>query len=200
MFETGRICMKTAGREAGRFCVVIGKEKKEEKEFVLVTGPRVVTKVRRRKCNVRHLEPTPLSVDIKENATDGEVMKAYEKSGIYGKLRIEKPTPEQIRLAEEAKARHKERAKEEKKEEKPEKKKEEKKQERKKEDKRKEKKEEKPKEKKAHKKPGKKASPKKAEKKKEAKPKKAAKKSSKKPAKKTAKKPSRKPAKKKGKK
>jgi len=122
MYETGRICMKIAGREAGRFCVVVGKDK--EKDFVLVTGPRLVTKVRRRKCNVRHLEPTPLKVSIKENSNDNEVMKAYEKDEIYKRLNLQKPTPEQIKLAEEAKERHREKPKEEKhkEEKKPEKK------------------------------------------------------------------------------
>lgn len=109
MYETGRICLKTAGREAGRFCVVVGKDK--EKGFVIVTGPRIVTKVRRRKCNINHLEPTPLKIPIKENAADSEIMKAFEKGDIYKKLNIQKPTPEQIKLAEEAKERHKERVK-----------------------------------------------------------------------------------------
>lgn len=176
MFETGRICMKTAGREAGRFCVVVGKEKGEEKEFVVVTGPKIITKVRRRKCNVHHLEPTAVKISIKENATDNEVMKAFEKSDIYKKLNLQKPTPEQIKLAEEAKERHKARPKEEKREERKEEKKPEKKP---------EKKEEKPKKEKKHKKKPEK--PKKKEKKKEAKPKKE-KKHEKKPAKKKSKK------------
>jgi large subunit ribosomal protein L14e len=175
MFERGRICMKTAGREAGRFCVVIGKEKKEEKDFVLVTGPKIVTRVRRRKCNVRHLEPTPMKIQIKDNATDNEVMKAYEKSEIYKKLKIQKPTPEQIKLAEEAKERHRERAKEEKKEEKP------KKEEKKPEKPKKEKKEPEHKKKEHREKRHKKPKPKKErKKKKEAKPKKAVKKKAKK--------------------
>ncbi len=165
MYETGRICMKTAGREAGRFCVVIGKEKGEEKEFVVVTGPKIVTKVRRRKCNVSHLEPTAVKISIKENATDNEVMKAFEKSDIYKKLNLQKPTPEQIKLTEEAKERHKAKPKEEKREEKKEP------------EKKPEKKEEKPKEKKPEK-------PKKKEKK-ETKHRKKEKKHEKKPAKKT---------------
>ena len=48
MLEVGRICLKTAGREAGSYCVVL---KKVDKEFVLVTGPRAVTSVRRRRCS-----------------------------------------------------------------------------------------------------------------------------------------------------
>ena len=143
MFEIGRICMKTAGREAGKVCVVVGKD--SDKEFVLVTGPRIVTNVRRRKCNVRHLEPIPLKLGVKENATDSEIMKAYEKDGIYDKLKLHKPTPEDMKLAEEAAARHKEKPKQEKKKEEP--KKEEKKEkpkEHKKEEKKHEKKEHKP--------------------------------------------------------
>jgi len=175
MFETGRICMKVAGREAGRFCVIIGKEKEkdkgEEKDFVVVTGPKIVTKVRRRKCNVHHLEPTPVKIGIKENATDSEIMKAYEKNDIYKKLNLQKPTPEEIKLAEEAKERHKAKPREEK--PKPEKKEEEKPE--RKEEKPREKKLEKPepekKERKAEKpKPKKEKKPK--VKKKEAKPKK----------------------------
>jgi large subunit ribosomal protein L14e len=177
MFETGRICMKTAGREAGRFCVVVGKEKGEEKEFVIVTGPRIVTKVRRRKCNVHHLEPTPIKIGIKENATDNEIMKAFEKNDVYKKLNLHKPTPEEIKLTEEAKERHKAKPKEEKREEKkeekkkePEKKPEKKKEEKPKREHKKEKKHRKPKHKKE----------KKAKPKKEKKHKKASKKKSKK--------------------
>jgi large subunit ribosomal protein L14e len=153
MFDVGRICMKVAGREAGRVCVVVSKEK--DKEFVVVTGPKIVTKVRRRKCNVRHLEPTPVFIKIGENATDSEVMKAYEKDGIYKRLNLQKPTPEEIKLAEEAKARHREKPKEEKPKE--EKKKEEKKPEKKEEEPRREhrkkKKHERPKKEKKHGKP-----------------------------------------------
>jgi large subunit ribosomal protein L14e len=100
MFEVGRICMKTAGREAGRFCVIIGKDK--EKGFVVVTGPKSVTKVRRRRCNLTHLEPTPFKIDIKENATDEEILEIFEKENIYEKLHIE-------RISEIRKERHEKR-------------------------------------------------------------------------------------------
>lgn len=96
--------MKTAGREAGKFCIVVGKE---DEDFVTVTGPRAVTKVRRRRCNVHHLEPTALVLKIKEGATDREIISAFEKQGVYGKLKLEKPTEEEIRLAEKARERKK---------------------------------------------------------------------------------------------
>jgi large subunit ribosomal protein L14e len=108
MFEIGRICMKTAGREAGRFCVVVAKEK--EKDFVLITGPRAATLVRRRKCNLDHLEPTPFKLDIKENATDEQLLELYDKEKLYEKLRITKPGAAPLER------RHKEEPKEEKRE------------------------------------------------------------------------------------
>jgi len=105
MFEIGRICMKTAGREAGKYCVVVAKEK--DKEFLLVTGPKAATKVRRRKCNYRHLEATPYKIEIAENATDEDVMAAYEKEGIMAKLKIVPLTEEQMRLSAERAEKHK---------------------------------------------------------------------------------------------
>jgi len=76
--EVGRICIKIAGREAGRKCVILDII---DKNFVLVTGPPKVSGVRRRRANVNHLEPTPDKIEIKRNATDEEVTEALEKSG-----------------------------------------------------------------------------------------------------------------------
>jgi large subunit ribosomal protein L14e len=88
MFEVGRICLKTAGREAGKYCVVV---KKLEGGFVLVTGPKALTKVKRRKCNIDHIEPLLEKVDIKSDASDEEVMKALKDSNILEKLGMKKP-------------------------------------------------------------------------------------------------------------
>jgi len=50
-----------------------------DKNFVLITGPKSVTGVRRRRTNVDHLEPTPESVEVKKGAADDEVEKALTK-------------------------------------------------------------------------------------------------------------------------
>jgi len=71
--EVGRICVKVAGREAGKKCVVVDVI---DKNFALVTGPMGVTGVRRRRVNVGHIEPTGDKVDIKRGAADTEVEKA----------------------------------------------------------------------------------------------------------------------------
>ncbi|MHC1563996.1 MAG: 50S ribosomal protein L14e [Candidatus Hecatellaceae archaeon] len=75
--EIGRVCIKKTGREAGRRCVVVDTI---DKNFVLVTGPRNVTGVRRRRCNVDHLEPTELKLPIKRGADDEAVAEALTKA------------------------------------------------------------------------------------------------------------------------
>lgn len=67
MFEVGTVCVKTAGRDAGKTCVIIEAPKDG---IVLIEG-----ETRRRKCNVRHLEPTG-EVKVKAGASHAEVMKA----------------------------------------------------------------------------------------------------------------------------
>ena len=86
--EVGRVVMKISGREAGKYAVVL---KVLDKSFVLITGPKVLTGVKRRRCNVEHLEPLPYKLDIKEEAKDEEVIEAYEKAGLMKKLKLKKP-------------------------------------------------------------------------------------------------------------
>jgi large subunit ribosomal protein L14e len=86
--EVGTVCMKVAGREAGRYCVVV---KRIDENFVMVTGPKALTNVRRRRCNVEHLEATPYKLEVKEDAPDTQVLKAYEKAGLIPKLGLKKP-------------------------------------------------------------------------------------------------------------
>lgn len=58
IFEIGRICVKNAGRDATRKCVVT---KVIDKNFVeiLCAGRK-----KRRKCNITHLEPLSKTVDV----------------------------------------------------------------------------------------------------------------------------------------
>ncbi len=77
MLEVGRVCVKNAGRDAGCFCVVIDVL---DDNFVMVTGPKSLTGARRKKCNIKHLEPTPHKVKIKKNASDEEVLNAIKEA------------------------------------------------------------------------------------------------------------------------
>jgi large subunit ribosomal protein L14e len=71
--EVGRICVKLNGREAGHKCVIVDVI---DKNFVLVTGPKKVTGIRRRRTNVKHLELTEDVVEVKKGASDDDVSKA----------------------------------------------------------------------------------------------------------------------------
>jgi len=75
--EVGRICVKTAGREIGKRCVIVDVI---DKNYVLVTGPKSLSGVKRRRTNVNHMEPTEDKIDLKRDATDEEVLKALEKA------------------------------------------------------------------------------------------------------------------------
>ena len=76
--EIGRICVKVAGREAGHKCVVVDLI---DKSFVLVTGPRGLSGIKRKRVNVNHIEPTVDRVDIGKGDSDENVSKALEAAG-----------------------------------------------------------------------------------------------------------------------
>jgi large subunit ribosomal protein L14e len=75
--EVGRVCVKLTGRETGKKCVVVDVV---DKNFALITGPKSVTGIRRRRTNVDHLEPTVEMVELKKGAADDEVEKALTKA------------------------------------------------------------------------------------------------------------------------
>jgi large subunit ribosomal protein L14e len=95
--EIGRVCMKIAGREAGKYCVVL---KKVDDTFVLVTGPKELTGVKRRRCNVEHLEPTPYLVSIQAETSEKDVVDAYNKIGLMKKFELKMPSPEILKEAD----------------------------------------------------------------------------------------------------
>jgi large subunit ribosomal protein L14e len=76
--EVGRVCVKVAGRESGRKCVIVDVM---DKSFVLVTGPKKVTGVKRRRVNINHVAPTEDTIQIKRGASDDEVTQMIEADG-----------------------------------------------------------------------------------------------------------------------
>jgi large subunit ribosomal protein L14e len=76
--EVGRICVKLSGREAGKKCVVVDLT---DKSFVLITGPKELTGVRRRRVNIGHIEPLQESIELKRGASDEEVTEALKSAG-----------------------------------------------------------------------------------------------------------------------
>lgn len=85
MIDIGRVCLKVRGREAGRYCVVVDII---DEKFVIVDGD-----VRRRRVNIRHLEPTPIVLNIKRGeSTENVVLKMIENKipVSYWKLKRDK--------------------------------------------------------------------------------------------------------------
>ena len=74
MIEIGRVCIKTAGRDSGELAVVLTDS---QNNLVLVDG-----NVRRKKCNVKHLEPTSKLLNLKEEASTADVHKAMAAEGL----------------------------------------------------------------------------------------------------------------------
>lgn len=77
--EVGRICVKIAGREAGRKCVIVDII---DDNFVLITGPKSLTGVKRRRVNIKHIEPLDKVINIRKGASDEDVLKALEEAGL----------------------------------------------------------------------------------------------------------------------
>ena len=96
MFEVGRMCVKIAGRDAGKKCVIVDVL---ENNFVMIDG-----QTRRRKCNLKHLEPMETMVKLKKGASNSEVEK--ELTALKIEVRKTKPKktaerPRKIRKAKE---------------------------------------------------------------------------------------------------
>ncbi|MEM2606408.1 MAG: 50S ribosomal protein L14e [Ignisphaera sp.] len=77
--EIGRICVKIAGRESGRKCVIV---EIIDENYVDITGPKTLTGVKRRRCNINHIEVLDKKIDIKKGASDEEIMKALEQMNL----------------------------------------------------------------------------------------------------------------------
>ena len=75
-FEVGRMCIKTSGRDAGKHCVIVDLM---DKNFALVTGPKTVSGVRRRRVNVNHLKPLEEKIAIEKGATDEKIAELFKK-------------------------------------------------------------------------------------------------------------------------
>jgi large subunit ribosomal protein L14e len=69
--EIGRVCIKTRGREAGKKAVVL--EAKDN--FIVIAGP----KIRKRKCNPRHLIFTNQKVSVSKDAEQKEIAKLLKE-------------------------------------------------------------------------------------------------------------------------
>ena len=91
LFSVGRLCVKIAGRDAGRKCIVV---EQIDDQFVVVDGA-----TRRKKVNVRHLEPLAEVLELQEKASHDDVKKAFEKqSWAVWENKAKKTVPRQKKM------------------------------------------------------------------------------------------------------
>ena len=80
VYDIGRVCVKTTGREAGKYCVVV---EIIDKNYILIDG----LNVRRRRANYKHLEPITEMIDIKKGASHSDIEAAIKKANLEKKLK-----------------------------------------------------------------------------------------------------------------
>ena len=71
LIEIGRLCVKTAGRDSRRKCIVVDIV---DDNFVLIDGD-----VRRKRCNIEHLEPLDKVIKIRKGASHDIVASEFKK-------------------------------------------------------------------------------------------------------------------------
>lgn len=74
VMEIGRLVMKIAGRDGGKVGVIVDII---NDNYVLIDG-----QVRRRKCNIKHIEPLDKILKISKNASHDEVKEELKKINI----------------------------------------------------------------------------------------------------------------------
>ena len=71
MFEIGRLCVKLAGRDAAKKCVIVDTL---DNGYVLIDG-----QTRRKKCNIKHLEPLDQVLKLTKGASHADISKEFKK-------------------------------------------------------------------------------------------------------------------------
>ena len=79
IYDIGRLCVKTMGREAGHYCVIVDIV---DKNYLVIDG----LKVRRRRVNYNHIEPISETVEIKKGASHEELETAIKKAKLDKKM------------------------------------------------------------------------------------------------------------------
>ncbi|MFX1316707.1 MAG: 50S ribosomal protein L14e [Promethearchaeota archaeon] len=80
VYDIGRVCIKTMGREAGHYCVIVDVI---DKNYLLVDG----LKIRRRRVNFKHIEPLTETINIKKGASHEDVEAAIKSAKLEKKLK-----------------------------------------------------------------------------------------------------------------
>ena len=102
MFDIGRVCTKIAGKDAGKIVVIVNRI---NEHMVLIDGD-----VKRKQCNLLHLEPHERILELKENASTEEVKKALASGITKEPKKVSKPKKEKVAKTKETAKPTKQRA------------------------------------------------------------------------------------------
>jgi len=80
VYDIGRLCVKTMGREAGHYCVIVDII---DKNYLIIDG----LNLRRRRVNYKHIEPLADSIDIKKGAKHEDVEAAIKKAKLDKRMK-----------------------------------------------------------------------------------------------------------------
>ena len=79
--KIGQLCYKIAGRESKKLCIIVDIL---DNTYVMIDG-----QVKRRKCNIKHLELLNKFIDIKKDESKERIISLLEKEGV--KVKLTKP-------------------------------------------------------------------------------------------------------------
>jgi len=79
VYDIGRVCVKTMGREAGKYCVIVDVI---DKNYLLIDG----LKIRRKRVNYKHIEVTSDVIEIKKGAAHSDVEAAIKTAKLTKKM------------------------------------------------------------------------------------------------------------------
>ncbi len=80
IYEIGRVCIKTMGRDAGKKCVIV---EIIDRNFALIDG----LIIKRRRANFKHLEPLEEKVKISKGAKHEAIEKAILAAELEKKMK-----------------------------------------------------------------------------------------------------------------
>ncbi len=81
--QIGRICVKTRGREKGLKCIIADVI---DKNFLLITGPPAISKVKRRRVNVKHIQTLDYMIDINREMSDEEIEEVVAQNNLLSEM------------------------------------------------------------------------------------------------------------------
>lgn len=90
LFEIGTVSVITKGRRAGKKVVVVDII---DENYVLVTGPKSLNDIKRRRMNIKHLIPLDVNLEIERGAGNETVLDAIKANEIEEFMQEEVKVP-----------------------------------------------------------------------------------------------------------